>query len=134
MDRRGRADRDQADRIARDLARAETIAIWLDRRIGIPGTPFGIGIDALAGLIPGIGDGVTALASLSIVAIARRMGAPFGLLLRMLVNIAIDTVVGAIPLVGDLFDIAWQANMRNVRLLRAWTVHAAGQPPGLPPR
>lgn len=116
------ADRDEARRArdARDLARVETAARWLDRRIVIPGTPFGIGIDAVAGLIPGVGDGAMAVASLTLISIAWRMGAPVGLLIRMLGNVVVDTLIGAIPLVGDLFDLAWQANSRNYRLLERW--------------
>jgi hypothetical protein len=96
----------------------ERFAWWLDSAIVVPGTRFRIGIDALVGLIPGVGDVVGALLSSYIIAVAAREGAPAAALLRMAINVGIESLIGAIPLVGDLFDAAWRANERNVRLLR----------------
>ncbi|WP_282609088.1 DUF4112 domain-containing protein [Pelagibius sp. Alg239-R121] len=101
-----------------DLSDLERLAGLLDAQFGIPGTRFRIGLDGLFGLIPGIGDGAGALLSLYIVFKARSLGAPTGLLLRMLLNVAIDSLVGAIPVAGDLFDLVYKANKRNVRLLK----------------
>ena len=98
----------------RDLARV------LDEAIRIPGTNIRIGLDALLGLLPGGGDVAGGVFSGLIILQAARAGAPTPVLGRMLANVAIDVVVGAIPILGDLFDVAWRANSRNVRLLEAW--------------
>jgi hypothetical protein len=98
----------------RDLARV------LDEAVRIPGTNIRIGLDALLGLLPGGGDIAGGVFSGLIILQAARAGAPTPVLGRMLANVAIDVVVGAIPLLGDLFDIAWRANTRNVRLLESW--------------
>ena len=84
----------------------------------VPGTNIRFGLDALIGLVPGIGDAVTTLLSLYIVREARALGAPRLLIARMLANVALDGVVGAVPVAGDLFDVAFRANRRNVALLR----------------
>ncbi len=101
-----------------ELADLERLAALLDAQFGIPGTRFRVGLDGLLGLVPGIGDGAGALLSLYIVLKARSMGAPTGLVLRMLTNVAIDSALGAIPLAGDLFDFFYKANRRNVGLLK----------------
>lgn len=98
----------------RDLARV------LDEAVRIPGTNIRIGLDALLGLLPGGGDVAGGVFSGLIILQAARAGAPAPVLGRMLANVAIDVVVGAIPLLGDLFDVAWRANTRNVRLLESW--------------
>jgi len=72
----------------------------------------------MIGLIPGIGDVITTAMSLYIVGEARALGAPRHLILRMLANVALDGVVGAVPLLGDAFDVMWRANRRNIALLR----------------
>ena len=98
----------------RDLARV------LDEAVRIPGTNIRIGLDALLGLLPGGGDVAGGVFSGLIILQAARAGAPAPVLGRMLANVAIDVVVGSIPLLGDLFDVAWRANTRNVRLLESW--------------
>ena len=85
----------------------------------IPGTRYRVGLDGLVGLIPGVGDAAGALLSTYILYEAMRLGAPRRVLLRMAANIALESVVGALPVVGDLFDVAWQANTKNVALLQA---------------
>ena len=80
-----------------------------------------MGLDAVVGLMPGIGDGVGAAVAGWGVVIAARMGAPPVLLLRMLGNIGLDTLIGAVPLLGDVFDFGWHAQTRNLRLLERWT-------------
>lgn len=75
------------------------------------------GLDALIGLVPGLGDVAGAGMSGYIILVAARQGAPTTVLLRMLLNVAVDTAIGAIPLAGDLFDAAWRANSRNAALL-----------------
>jgi len=97
----------------RTLAR---YAWLLDSSIRLPGG-FRIGLDGIIGLIPGVGDVLSAILSSAIVLHAYRRGAGKSVLTRMLGNIGIELVVGAIPVVGDLFDFAYRANIRNVALL-----------------
>ena len=99
------------------LARVRTVSELLDNAVRIPGTNFRVGIDPLVGLIPGFGDLVGGLASAYIILEAARAGAPTSVLLRMLSNVGIDSVLGALPVAGDVFDVAWKSNVRNVRLL-----------------
>jgi hypothetical protein len=100
------------------IARIEALATLLDTALVIPGTNLRFGFDALIGLVPGIGDAVTTALSLWLVKEARALGAPGHLVARMLGNIAIDGVVGAVPLLGDVFDLVWKSNRRNLHLLR----------------
>jgi Domain of unknown function (DUF4112) len=100
------------------IARIDALAAMMDTAVLVPGTNFRFGLDALIGLVPGIGDVVTTLISLYIIKEARALGAPRLLIGRMLANVALDGVVGAVPLVGDAFDVVWRANRRNMRLLR----------------
>jgi hypothetical protein len=102
---------------SRLVRRLDTLSYLLDDSIPIPGTGARFGIDAVIGLIPGIGDAAGALLSCYIVLEGARLGAGFPVILRMLLNIGIETVVGAIPFIGDLFDAGWKANDRNMRLL-----------------
>lgn len=101
------------------LQRLEKLGQLLDNAFAIPGTRFRIGLDSILGFIPGIGDVTGAALSAYLIAGAARLGAPVRTLLRMVGNVGIETVVGAIPIVGDLFDIAWKANLKNLALLRA---------------
>jgi Domain of unknown function (DUF4112) len=96
----------------------ELLARWTDTVFRIPGLNIRFGLDAILGLIPGAGDIVTSLASLYILSAANRYNVPRITLARMATNILLDTLVGAIPLVGDLFDVYWKSNRRNVDLLR----------------
>jgi hypothetical protein len=100
------------------IAQLEALASLLDSVVIIPGTNIRLGIDALIGLVPGIGDVITTLISLYIIREARALGVPRHVIWRMIANVAIDGVVGAVPLVGDAFDVMWRANLRNVALLR----------------
>jgi uncharacterized protein DUF4112 len=96
----------------------ERLGQVLDSAFAIPGTPFRIGLDGILGFIPGVGDTMGAALSTYIIFKAARLGVPKRVLLRMAGNVALDTVVGVIPMVGDIFDIAWKANVRNLALLR----------------
>lgn len=98
------------------MQRVRGLAHLLDNSIRLPGG-FRIGLDALIGLVPGFGDWAGALLSGYILTEAARLGASRSLLLRMAANVGIETLVGAVPLLGDLFDAGWKANARNVRLL-----------------
>jgi hypothetical protein len=102
------------------VARIDALATLLDTALVIPGTGVRFGLDALIGLFPGIGDLITTALSLFIVHEAYQLGAPGHVIARMLGNVALDGVFGAVPLVGDAFDVLWRANRRNMRLLREW--------------
>jgi hypothetical protein len=93
------------------------IATWLDDRFEIPGTRIRFGLDALIGWIPGIGDAFAAVASLFIVFAAWKRGAARVTVLRMMLNLAIEDTLGAIPIIGDVAHVAWKANRRNYNLL-----------------
>lgn len=99
------------------LARAQRVARLWDGIIRIPGTPFSIGLDPLLGLVPGAGDALAAGVSGWLVLEAARLGVPASTLVRMVTNVAIDALIGAIPVAGDVFDFAWKANLKNVELL-----------------
>jgi len=86
----------------------------------VPGTRFRVGLDPLLGLVPGIGDALGALASSYLVLVAVRLGAPASVVGRLVLNIAVDAIVGAVPFLGDLFDFAFRANVRNLALLEEW--------------
>jgi hypothetical protein len=101
----------------RRLARLRRIGWLLDSSIPIPGTRHTLGVDQIVGLVPGLGDLLGGLFSLYIIVEAARIGVPQGLLARMGWNVALDTLVGEVPILGDLFDIAFKANIRNLALL-----------------
>ena len=101
------------------LERLRTLATALDESLRIPGTDFRVGIDPLLGVVPIAGDVAAGVLSLVIVAVAAWKGVSKLTLLRMLANVAIDVVGGAVPVVGDLFDVYWKANVRNVELAAA---------------
>ncbi len=103
--------------IAPRLARLRRVAWLLDGALRLPGTRFRFGLNSLIGLPPGFGDAALALVSLYFVVEAVRLKVPKPVLGRMLANIAIEFAVGAVPLLGDLFDMVWKANLRNVALL-----------------
>lgn len=111
-------DRATGASVEERLVRLERLATLMDAALVVPGTNIRFGADAVIGLIPGAGDLVSAAISSLIVLEARRMGAPGHLVARMVANIAIDGAVGTVPLLGDIFDVAFRANLRNVRLLR----------------
>jgi hypothetical protein len=99
--------------------RLDWLSRILDTAWSIPGTPYRIGIDGILGLIPGIGDPLGMMLSSYLIFEAARLGAPKRILLRMVGNVALEGIVGTIPILGDIFDIAWKANVRNLALLRA---------------
>jgi hypothetical protein len=101
------------------LKRMETVAFLLDTAFVIPGTKQRVGIDAIIGLIPGLGDIATTLLSTYVIWEARNLGLSRFAIGRMLANLAIHASVGAIPVVGDLFDAFFRVNQRNMRIVRA---------------
>ncbi len=102
----------------RSLDRLRRLGYLLDNSIPIPGTGFRFGLDAIIGLVPGVGDLASGALALYIVLEAARLGVPRPLLLRMGWNVAADTLVGSVPLLGDLFDAGYKANLRNIALLQ----------------
>ena len=108
------------------LGRLRTLARVQDELFRIPGTRIRFGLDALVGLIPGVGDALTGGVSVYLLVTATRMGAPPSVVARMAGNVALDLLVGAIPLLGDLFDLGWKANVRNVRLLEQHAIDPLG--------
>ncbi len=93
------------------------LSYYLDNSIGIPGTGYRIGLDAVIGLVPGLGDLVGGIFSSYIVYEAYRCGVPKKALLRMIYNVAVETLIGIVPIAGDIFDAAWKANTKNIALL-----------------
>ena len=102
---------------SRRLAALARFAELLDSGIRIPGTQLRFGLDPLIGLIPGVGDAAGAVLAGWILVEAVRLGASRATLVRIAGNIALDAGLGAVPLIGDIFDFAWKANVRNVTLL-----------------
>ena len=107
-----RAERADVERSLEQLSRA------MDGLFRIPGTGWRVGLDALVGLIPGVGDFATTAVSIYILAAGVRYRVPKVTLLRMASNVAVDYLLGAVPVVGDLFDAAWKSNQMNVELLK----------------
>jgi Domain of unknown function (DUF4112) len=93
------------------------IAELLDGQFRIPGTDIEFGLDAIIGLVPGIGDLVSGGISMWLIREARRLGAPRWLIARMIWNVVVDVGVGIVPVFGDMLDVAWKANRMNMELL-----------------
>ena len=96
---------------------ARLLANTLDRSIVIPGTDIRLGLDPLIGLIPGVGDAIASLAGSMILFLAAQVQVPKIVLIRMSLNVAINGLLGSIPLIGDLFSVWFHSNVRNVELL-----------------
>jgi hypothetical protein len=99
--------------------RLKTLAHLMDESIRLPGG-YRIGWDGIIGLVPGLGDVAGLAVAAYIIAESARLGAPKSVLLRMSANTAIDTILGAVPVLGDLFDLAFKANRKNLRLLQSY--------------
>lgn len=105
---------------AERLAKIERLAHLMDESIALPGTDKRIGLEALLGLIPGLGDLATAVISLHIISEAKKLGVPKTIVSKMIWNVVVDTVVGAVPGVGDVFDAFWKANRKNIELVKEY--------------
>jgi len=98
--------------------RIEAMETVLERAITIPGIRYKVGLDAIAGLVPVLGDVLTALMGTYLIWEARNLGLPKWKLIRMAGNIAFDTALGAIPFAGDLFDLIYRSNSRNLKIVK----------------
>ena len=104
-------------RQVRGLEALRNVAQMLDSAFVVPGTSYRFGLDPILGLVPGLGDLVSPLFTIGILWQARELALPRIVQLRMIFNVAIDSLVGVVPLLGDLFDFAWKANKMNLALL-----------------
>lgn len=125
---------EQFDKIAKDLsgqipgfggsepqsvrARIEALEKVLERAFVIPGTKIPFGLDSIIGLVPVLGDVVTAVMGAYLVWEARNLGMSKWQLVRMTANVGVDTALGAIPLLGDAFDLVWRSNSKNLRIIK----------------
>lgn len=100
------------------IARLDRLANLMDRAVRLPGTRIRIGLDSIVGLVPGVGDALALLPAVYIIGSAWQMGMPGRGIARMAANTAIDTAIGSVPLVGDIFDVGFKSNARNVALLK----------------
>jgi C4-dicarboxylate transporter len=107
------------------LALLRRWAVLLDSAFAVPGVPVRFGLDAIVGLVPGVGDLATPAFTALLIATGVRMGVPPVVLVRMAMNAGIDALIGIVPLAGDLFDVAWKANLRNLDLLERHAVPGA---------
>lgn len=108
----------RAERFAAAERRIGRITHALDELVSVPGTPVKVGLDPVVGLIPVVGDAVAAFVGLWVIGEAARFGVPRLVLGRMVVNLLVDLAIGAIPLLGDLFDVVFRSNSRNLALFR----------------
>ncbi|HYJ28874.1 MAG TPA: DUF4112 domain-containing protein [Allosphingosinicella sp.] len=100
--------------------RVEAMEALLERAFTVPGTSYRVGLDAIVGLVPVLGDLVTTAMGAWIVWEGRNLGMSKFQLARMAANVGVDTLIGMVPLVGDLFDLAFRSNSRNLRILKRW--------------
>lgn len=100
---------------------AERMVRFLDDGFTVPGTKFRVGFDAILGLVPGVGDVVTTASSVALLWVAWKRDLPYPVMARMVGNLAIDAIVGAVPILGDLFDLVFKANRRNLDLIEAYS-------------
>lgn len=102
---------------AKNLKYISFLSKWMDTKFRIPGTSITFGLDAILGLVPGLGDLIAAALSIGIFGLILKEGVPFKTALKMMFNIIVDFVFSTIPIVGTIFDISFKANMRNLTLL-----------------
>lgn len=105
------------EKLPRDLVALRRFAFLMDEAFVIPGTRFKVGLDAIVGLIPGIGDVIGAVMSAWIIVGGVRHRVPARVIFRMILNVAIDLLFGSVPIAGDVFDFMFEENVKNMRLL-----------------
>jgi hypothetical protein len=118
-------ERERRGRIG--LEKLRTVTRWMDQAWGIPGTKWRFGLEPLFGLVPGLGDIAGGLIAVYGLHVARQLRAPAVIQLHMLTNIALDALVGTVPIIGDIFDFVYKAQTRNLAMLDDWlqTPHEA---------
>jgi hypothetical protein len=99
------------------IARITLVANLMDSAFMIPGLNRRVGLDAVLGLVPGVGDALSAAIASYIIWEARQLGLPRWKIARMIGNVAVDTAIGAIPFAGDVFDVFFKSNQRNLRII-----------------
>ena len=104
----------------RALEQLRSITMLFDQAFRVPGTSWKFGLDALIGLVPGLGDVAGALVAMYAMNVARKLNAPSVVRMHMLSNVALDALIGIVPILGDIFDFAFKAQTRNLALLDAW--------------
>jgi hypothetical protein len=114
----GNVERFPTSHMDQSVTRLEGLARLMDGVFVVPGTNIRMGLDAIIGLVPVAGDVISGLISSYLIWEARQLGAPKWLIARMMANTLIDTTVGAIPILGDAFDVMFRANVKNLALLR----------------
>lgn len=112
--------RERPERMGGRVGAARELARLLDSAFRVPGTGFRFGLDPILGLIPGLGDAIGGVFAAYLLWLAARAGAPGPVLVRMLLNVGGDALLGAVPFVGDLLDAGWKANRRNLALLETY--------------
>src|SRR3954469_3245427 len=101
---------------------AQQLVRLLDDGLTIPGTRIGVGLDAILGFFfPTLGDAATGLGSLALLVLAFQMRVPKVVVLRVVLNIAVDVLIGCVPFLGDAFDLFWRSNRRNLELIRRYS-------------
>lgn len=104
------------------LLKAQKLANLLDTAVKLPFIPIKIGLDSIVGLIPGVGDAIMLFVSLRIVWLGKSLGMPKTLVAQMVKNSAIDFGLGFIPFIGDIVDVFYKANQKNVRIMERWWI------------
>jgi hypothetical protein len=115
-------DLDENFSAPKELLQAQSLGNLLDTAVKIPFINFRVGLDFLVGLIPGIGDTIMLLSSMRIVQLGHKLGVPAALKYKMIRNAIIDYGLGFIPILGDIADMFFKANQRNVRIIESWWV------------
>lgn len=103
-----------------EIQKLENMAEWMDSRFSIPGTGIRFGFDSLIGFIPGIGDTITLISTSYLISRAHDYKLPWHVKTTMLWNLLVDWLIGLIPLLGDIFDVGWRANQKNVALIKKY--------------
>lgn len=108
---------------------AARLVRWLDDFIRIPGTKWGVGLDPIIGFfLPGAGDTITGVGSISLLFLALKERVPTVVVLRMVLNILVDTIGGVVPFAGDAFDLVWRSNKRNLELIEKYSGDSKAEP------
>jgi len=131
-------DRALGDKASPELRKAAADAVapwatrlvrWLDDFIRVPGTKWGIGLDPIIGFfLPGAGDAVTGIGSISLLFLALKERTPTIVIVRMVLNILVDTLGGLVPFAGDAFDLVWRSNKRNLELIEKYRDDPKAEP------